>query len=122
MTDYPNWLAILSVVRSHRVHDPWRASTGGLGRKFQSPWWALLDPTFSSVDMQLSEVHTAARATGHELRVLNVSTDTEIDEAFSILVKKSLRGHLGLHRHRFARGEVNELGALTVEEWIAPND
>src|SRR4029077_19900737 len=47
----------------------------------------LLDPTFSSVDLQLSEVQTAARATGHEIRLVNVSTAADIDEAFSTLVE-----------------------------------
>jgi len=77
----------------------------------------LLDPTFSSVDMQLSEVHTAARATGHELRVLNVSTDTEIDEAFSILVK-SRAGGLVVGGNPFLNGKRTKLINLAAREAI----
>ena len=77
----------------------------------------LLDPTFSSVDMQLSEVQTAARATGHELRVLNVSTDAEIDEAFSILVKTRVGG-LVVGGNPFLNGKRNNLIGLAAREAI----
>jgi putative ABC transport system substrate-binding protein len=77
----------------------------------------LLDPTFSSVDMQLSEVQTAARATGHELRVLNVSTDAEIDEAFSILVKTRVGG-LVVGGNPFLNGKRNKLIGLAAREAI----
>ena len=77
----------------------------------------LLDPTFSSVDMQLAELQTAARATGHELRVLNVSTDAEIDEAFSILVK-TRAGGLVVGGNPFLNGKRNKLIALAASETI----
>jgi putative ABC transport system substrate-binding protein len=77
----------------------------------------LLDPTFSSVDMQLSEVRTAARATGHELRVLSVSTDADIDEAFSILVKIRAGG-LVAGGNPFLNGKRDKLIALAAREAI----
>jgi ABC-type uncharacterized transport system substrate-binding protein len=77
----------------------------------------LLDPTFSSFDMQLSEVQTAARATGRELRVLNVSTDADIDEAFSILVKIRAGG-LVVGGNPFLNGKRNKLIALAAREAI----
>ena len=77
----------------------------------------LLDPTFSSVDMQLSEVQTAARATGHELRVLKVSTDADIDEAFSILVKTRV-GALVVGGNPFLNGKRNKLIGLAAREAI----
>ena len=67
--------------------------------------------------MQLSEVQTAARATGHELRVLNVSTDAEIDEAFSILVKTRVGG-LVVGGNPFLNGKRNKLIGLAAREAI----
>ena len=67
--------------------------------------------------MQLSEVQTAARATGHELRVLNVSTDAEIDEAFSILVKTRVGG-LVVGGNPFLNGKRNNLIGLAAREAI----
>ena len=77
----------------------------------------LLDPTFSSVGMQLAEAQTAARATGRELRVLNVSTDAEIDEAFSILVE-TRAGGLVVGGNPFLNGKRNKLIALAARETI----
>jgi putative tryptophan/tyrosine transport system substrate-binding protein len=67
--------------------------------------------------MQLSEVQAAARATGHELRVLNVSTDAEIDEAFSNLVKTGVGG-LVVGGNPFLNGRRNRLIALAAREAI----
>jgi putative tryptophan/tyrosine transport system substrate-binding protein len=77
----------------------------------------LLDPTFSSFGMQITEVQTAARATGHELRVLNVSSDAEIDEAFSIL-GKIRAGGLVVGGNPFLNGRRNKLIALAAREAI----
>ena len=67
--------------------------------------------------MQLSEVQTAARATGHELRVLKVSTDADIDEAFSILVKTRV-GALVVGGNPFLNGKRNKLIGLAAREAI----
>ena len=77
----------------------------------------LLDPTFSSVDLQLSEVQTAARATGHEIRVLNVSTDADIDEAFSTLAEIRAGG-LVVSGNPFLNSKRNKLIALAARDAI----
>jgi putative tryptophan/tyrosine transport system substrate-binding protein len=77
----------------------------------------LLDPTFSSVDLQSLEVHTAARATGHEIRVLNVSTDTDIDEAFSNLVEIRAGG-LVVSGNPFLNSKREKLIALAARDAI----
>jgi putative ABC transport system substrate-binding protein len=76
-----------------------------------------LDPTFSSVDLQLSEVQTAARATGHEIRVLNVSTDADIDEAFSTLVEIRAGG-LVVSGNPFLNSKRNKLITLAARDAI----
>jgi putative ABC transport system substrate-binding protein len=77
----------------------------------------LLDPTFSSFGMQVSEVQAAARATAHELRLLNVSSDADIDEAFSILVKIRAGG-LVVGGNPFLNGRRTKLIALAAREAI----
>ena len=77
----------------------------------------LLDPTFSSVDLQSLEVHTAARATGHEIRVLNVSTDGDIDEAFSNLVEIRAGG-LVVSGNPFLNSKRDKLIALAARDAI----
>jgi putative ABC transport system substrate-binding protein len=77
----------------------------------------LLDPTFSSFGMQVSEVQAAARTTGHDLRVLNVSSDADIDEAFSILVKIRAGG-LVVGGNPFLNGRRNKLIDLAAREAI----
>jgi len=77
----------------------------------------LLDPTFSSVDLQLSEVQTAARATGHELRVLSVSSDADIDAAFSTLVEIHAGG-LVVGGNPFLNSRRNKLIALAARHAI----
>jgi putative ABC transport system substrate-binding protein len=77
----------------------------------------LLDPTFSGVDLQLSEVQRAARTTGHQLRVLNVSTDADIDGAFSTLVQVNAGG-LVVSGNPFLNSKRNKLIALAARNAI----
>ena len=77
----------------------------------------LLDPSFSGADFQLSEVQNAARTTGHQLRVLNVSTEADIDEAFSTLVQIRARG-LVVSGNPFLNSKRNKLIALTARHAI----
>jgi putative ABC transport system substrate-binding protein len=77
----------------------------------------LLDPTFSGVDLQLSEVQRAARTTGHQPRVLNVSTDADIDGAFSTLVQVNAGG-LVVGGNPFLNSKRNKLIALAARNAI----
>src|SRR5262249_57418951 len=77
----------------------------------------LLDPSFSGADFQLSEVQRAARTTGHQLRALNASTETEIDEAFSTLVQIRAGG-LVVSGNPFLNNKRNKLIALTAHHAI----
>ena len=75
----------------------------------------LLDSTFSSVDLQSSEVHNATRATGHHIRVVNVSRDGDIDEAFSHLVEIRADG-LVVSGDPFLNSEREKLIALAARD------
>jgi len=77
----------------------------------------LIDPSFSGADFQLSEVQKAARTTGHQLRVLNVSTEADIDEAFSTLVQIRARG-LVVSGNPFLNSKRNKLIALAARHAI----
>ena len=77
----------------------------------------LLDPSFSGADFQLSEVQNAARTTGHQLRVLNVSTEADIDEAFATLVQIRARG-LVVSGNPFLNSKRNKLIALAARHAI----
>ena len=43
----------------------------------------LVDPNFAGTEVQLTELQAAARATGQQVRILNASTENEIDMAFA---------------------------------------
>ena len=53
-----------------------------------------VDPKFPTTERQVSEVRAAALAVGQQLIVLDVSSDREIETAFTTLVQ---RGAEGLH-------------------------
>ena len=48
----------------------------------------LVNPTDPTVETMLKDVESASRAIGLQIRVLNVSTSSEIDEAFATLVRE----------------------------------
>jgi putative ABC transport system substrate-binding protein len=77
----------------------------------------LLDPSFSGADFQLSEVQRAARTTGHQLHVLNVSTEADIDEAFSTLVQIRAGG-LVVSGNPFLNSKRNKLIPLAARHAI----
>jgi ABC-type uncharacterized transport system substrate-binding protein len=77
----------------------------------------LLDPTFSLVDLQLSELQRAARTTERQLRVLKVSTDPDIDEAFSTLVQVHAGGVV-VSGNPFLNSKRNKIIALAARHAI----
>jgi putative tryptophan/tyrosine transport system substrate-binding protein len=77
----------------------------------------LLDPTFSLVNLQLSEVQRAARTTERQLRVLKVSTDPDIDEAFSTLVQVHAGGVV-VSGNPFLNSKRNKIIALAARNAI----
>jgi putative ABC transport system substrate-binding protein len=48
----------------------------------------LLDPSFSAAETQSEQVHVGARALGRRIRIVNASSDNEIDSAFATLVQE----------------------------------
>ena len=46
----------------------------------------LIDPTFSGASTQLREVQAAAHALGQQIRIMNATTESEIEAAFATLV------------------------------------
>lgn len=51
---------------------------------------ALLNPTRADADLQVRDVHEAARALGQQVTILNASSDEEIDEAFASLSQRQI--------------------------------
>jgi putative tryptophan/tyrosine transport system substrate-binding protein len=52
----------------------------------------LPDPTFSDADAQLKEVQSAARALGRKIRILNASSEDEIDRAITAVIEMRAGG------------------------------
>jgi putative tryptophan/tyrosine transport system substrate-binding protein len=64
----------------------------------------LVDPNWSGASDQLPEVETAARTIGQSIRILQVSSQTDIDAAFATLVQ--VRAGAISVTGRYARSEV----------------
>jgi putative ABC transport system substrate-binding protein len=76
-----------------------------------------LDPTFAGADVQLREVEAAARRMGQQIRVLNVSTDTEIETAFATIVEARANA-LAVVGNPFLNSRRNQLVALAARHSI----
>ena len=72
-----------------------------------------LDPSFAGADIQLREVEVAARALGQQIRVLNVSTDTEIETAFATITEARANA-LAVVGNPFLNSRRNQLVALAA--------
>jgi putative ABC transport system substrate-binding protein len=72
-----------------------------------------LDPTFGGADVQLREVEAAARSMGQQIRVLNVSTDTEIETAFATLTE-SRANALAVVGNPFLNSRRNQIVTLAA--------
>jgi len=77
----------------------------------------LFNPTVPDSALQPEEAHTAARALGLELGVLNASTDAEIQRAFADMLNLSV-GALVIGSDPFFGSRIGELAALTERHRI----
>jgi putative ABC transport system substrate-binding protein len=50
----------------------------------------LINPTNPSIDTQLNDVHSAARALGQQIQIVNASNEREIDTAFATLAQRKV--------------------------------
>jgi putative ABC transport system substrate-binding protein len=78
---------------------------------------ALVDPSFSGADMQLTQVHAAARAVGKQLHILNASTDAEIDAAFGSISKMHADALL-IAANPFFNSRRSQIIALSVRSAV----
>jgi putative ABC transport system substrate-binding protein len=76
-----------------------------------------LDPTFGGADIQLHEVKAAARAIGQQIRILNVSTDSEIETAFASVTEMRANA-LAVVGNPFLNSRRNQLVALAARHAI----
>jgi putative tryptophan/tyrosine transport system substrate-binding protein len=76
-----------------------------------------LDPTFGVADIQLHEVEAAARAIGQQIRILNVSTDSEIETAFASVTEMRANA-LAVVGNPFLNSRRNQLVALAARHAI----
>ncbi|MFL6821037.1 MAG: ABC transporter substrate-binding protein [Xanthobacteraceae bacterium] len=76
-----------------------------------------LDPTFEGADIQLHEVEAAARAIGQQIRILNVSTDSEIETAFASVTEMRANA-LAVVGNPFLNSRRNQLVALAARHAI----
>jgi putative ABC transport system substrate-binding protein len=76
-----------------------------------------LDPNFSDADMQLREVEAAARTIGQQIRIVNVSTDTEIEKGFATIVDARANA-LAVVGNPFLNSKRNQLVALAARHAI----
>jgi putative tryptophan/tyrosine transport system substrate-binding protein len=76
-----------------------------------------LDPTMLGADIQLREVEAAARAIGQQIRILNVSTDSEIETAFASVIEARANA-LAVVGNPFLNSKRNQLVALAARHAI----
>jgi putative ABC transport system substrate-binding protein len=76
-----------------------------------------LDPTFGNADVQLREVVEAARRMGQQIRILNVSTDTEIETGFARIIEARADA-LAVVGNPFLLTRRNQLVALAARHAI----
>ena len=78
---------------------------------------ALVDPTFSSAKLQLTELQAAARAIGRQVHVLNASTENEIETAFASISKMHVDALL-VGSNPFFNGRRNQIIALAARHAV----
>jgi putative ABC transport system substrate-binding protein len=76
-----------------------------------------LDPKFAGADIQLREVEAAARAIGQQIRILNISTDTEIEIGFAAVIEARANA-LAVVGTPFLNSRRNQLVALAARHAI----
>ena len=76
-----------------------------------------LDPKFAGADIQLREVEAAARAIGQQIRILNISTDTEIETGIAAVIQARANA-LAVVGSPFLNSRRNQLVALAERHAI----
>jgi putative ABC transport system substrate-binding protein len=77
----------------------------------------LLDPKFSEAEAQLQAVQSAASALGRQIKVINASSEGEIDAAFAAVVQMRA-GALAITGGPFFNNRLNQLAALAARHAI----
>jgi putative tryptophan/tyrosine transport system substrate-binding protein len=78
---------------------------------------ALVDPTFSSAKLQLTELEAAAHAIGRQVHILNASTENEIETAFASISKMHADALL-VSSNPFFNGRRNQIMALAARHAV----
>jgi putative ABC transport system substrate-binding protein len=73
----------------------------------------LMNPSSPEAEAQLTDIREAARTTGKDLRLLNVSNDHELDAAFATLVREQIGGLL-VANDAFFVGRRQQIVALAA--------
>jgi putative ABC transport system substrate-binding protein len=77
----------------------------------------LVDPTFSAAPTQLRQVQAAARALGQQIKILNASTESEIEAAFAAIVA-ARAGAVAVTANRFFNSRRATVIALAARHAI----
>jgi putative tryptophan/tyrosine transport system substrate-binding protein len=77
----------------------------------------LLDPKFSEAEVQLKEVQSAARLLGRQIKVINASTEGQVDAAFAELVQMRAAA-LTITGGPFFNNRRSQLAALATRHAI----
>ena len=77
----------------------------------------LVNPSSPEAEAQLADISEAARTTGKELRLLNVSNDHDLDAAFAVLVREQIGGLLLANDALFV-GRREQIVALAARHAI----
>jgi putative tryptophan/tyrosine transport system substrate-binding protein len=84
------------------------------------PWASvacLVNPSSPEAETQLTDIHEAARITGKNLHLLNVSNDHDLDAAFATLVREQIGGLL-VANDAFFVGRREQIVALAARHPI----
>jgi putative tryptophan/tyrosine transport system substrate-binding protein len=77
----------------------------------------LVNPGSPEAETQLTDIREAARTTGKDLRLLNVSNDHDLDAAFATLVREQIGGFL-VANDAFFVGRREQIVALAARHAI----
>jgi putative tryptophan/tyrosine transport system substrate-binding protein len=77
----------------------------------------LVNPSSPEAEAQLTDIREAARTTGKDLRLLNVSNDHDLDAAFAALVREQIGGLL-VANDAFFVGRREQIVALAARNAI----
>jgi putative ABC transport system substrate-binding protein len=77
----------------------------------------LVNPGSPEAETQLTDIREAARTTGKDLRLLNVSNDYDLDAAFATLVREQIGGFL-VANDAFFVGRREQIVALAARHAI----